>query len=108
MVPFKHIDIRKQNTKTFVGEFVLLYPVGREIESTNKYSNLQDLLAYVPPYLHDFYTNLKVKHSVRVAENNDDDALYSISLKMLVQKWLTIFFVKNSKTFLNLLKLHQI
>lgn len=77
MVHFKHINISKRNTNTFTGELPLLYPTGREIEPA-KYSNLKDLLAYVPPYLHNFYTNLKVKNSVRVVENNDDDELHFV------------------------------
>lgn len=77
-VEFKHINVKKRNTNTFVRELPLLYPTGREIEPA-KYSNLKDLLAYVPPYLHDFYKNLKVKNPVPGTENNeDDDALYSL------------------------------
>ncbi|CAG9834692.1 unnamed protein product [Diabrotica balteata] len=43
----------------------------RDIEAA-KFSNLQDLLVYVPPYLHNFYNNLNVTNLDQRIQNNDD------------------------------------
>ncbi|CAG9832017.1 unnamed protein product [Diabrotica balteata] len=63
--------ITKRYTSTFIGKLPLLYPEDKDIQ-TAKFSNLQDLLVYVPPYLHNFYNNLNVKNFDQRVQNNDD------------------------------------
>lgn len=77
-VLFYCIDIKKRNTDTFLGNLPLLYPTGREIEAA-KYSNLQDLLPYIPPYLHTFYNNLKFKGTNGPNDDEDyENVLFSV------------------------------
>nr|CAH7737821.1 unnamed protein product [Callosobruchus chinensis] len=71
---FEVIELKKRGTVE-IHDLPLLYPNGRHIEIL-KYQNLVELLPYIPPILHEFYKNLKVKNAEN-AENtvNIDDAM---------------------------------
>lgn len=67
------IDVKKRSGTVEVKNLPLLYPRGREIDIL-KYNNLLELLPYVPPIFHKFYTDLQVKGNA-TNTNPDDDPM---------------------------------
>lgn len=63
-VLFESVDIKKRNSVNIANmELDVLYPVGKQI-SVEKKKDLIELLQYIPPVYHDFYTNIKANVSV--------------------------------------------
>ncbi|CAG4955519.1 unnamed protein product [Colias eurytheme] len=76
-VIFEYVDLSKRNT-TDITELELLYPDGKAI-SKEKKKDLLDLLDYIPPIHHQFYTSIKVSPTISntihlTQENNDSDS----------------------------------
>jgi hypothetical protein len=61
LAEFITVDLTKLRrgrcTSGFKHDFTPLYPTGRKMTKEKK-SDLVDLLNYIPPVFHDFYTNL--------------------------------------------------
>lgn len=71
-VLFAKINIKKRNVSLYNGELEVLNPHGRKIDQL-KYSNLMDLLPYVPPIYHEFYTSLQVNTTTNSFEEVDEN-----------------------------------
>nr|CAI5822693.1 unnamed protein product [Callosobruchus analis] len=71
----------KRNATLYTGKLQLLYPTGRKIDHL-KYSNLKDLLPYIPPIHHAFYLSLQttsVNPFIQIDENTDILELHCVS-----------------------------
>nr|CAI5817157.1 unnamed protein product [Callosobruchus analis] len=78
---FRKINIKKRNATLYTGKLQLLYPTGRKIDHL-KYSNLKDLLPYIPPIHHAFYLSLQttsVNPFIQIDENTDILELHCVS-----------------------------
>nr|CAI5848482.1 unnamed protein product [Callosobruchus analis] len=78
---FRKINIKKRNATHYTGKLQLLYPTGRKIDHL-KYSNLKDLLPYIPPIHHAFYLSLQttsVNPFIQIDENTDILELHCVS-----------------------------
>lgn len=77
-VDFMEVDLKKQKKGRPPASFELtpLYPEPPSIK-TAKYQNLQQLLQFIPPLYHGFYTTLKHQGNpaVAVTSNNEDETM---------------------------------
>lgn len=84
ILDFEHFDLRKQKKGRPNTQFdlTLLHPEPPSIK-TAKYENLQQLLQFIPPVHHNFYSSLKHQGSARKSvasatnENREVDATTS-------------------------------
>ncbi|CAH1983743.1 unnamed protein product [Acanthoscelides obtectus] len=77
---FVHFDLRKQKKGRPNTQFdlTLLYPEPPSIK-TAKYENLQQLLQFIPPIYHNFYSSLRHRGSVASATNENREVDANVS-----------------------------
>lgn len=87
-VEFQAINVKKRNgcERKLSEQLPLLYPNGRKID-VKKFKDLKDLLPYIPPILHQFYTDLEEGQD---QDDRDEDDMELISIDTDIPEAITV------------------